>query len=91
MFFTLYCFTPPGEGWVKHLKKDTEMEIKLEVKGMTCGHCTSGVEKALAAVPGVETVVEVNKDTERAVVVGTADAATLVAAVIEEGYEAKAL
>ena len=67
------------------------MEIKIEVKGMTCGHCTGAVEKALAGVPGVENVVEVNKDSSLAVVNGTADVQALVAAVVEEGYEAKAL
>ena len=30
--------------------------ILLRVDGMTCGHCTTAVERAVAAVAGVETV-----------------------------------
>lgn len=28
-------------------------EVVLKVEGMTCGHCTSAVEKAVQALPGV--------------------------------------
>ena len=28
-------------------------EVVLKVEGMTCGHCTSAVEKAVHALPGV--------------------------------------
>ena len=29
------------------------MNKTLRIEGMTCGHCTASVEKALRAVPGV--------------------------------------
>ena len=35
--------------------------ITLKVTGMTCGHCEMAVKKALAAVPGVERVVSVDR------------------------------
>ncbi len=28
----------------------------IDVKGMSCGHCTASVEKAMAGVPGVANV-----------------------------------
>lgn len=66
-----------------------EVMITLKVEGMTCGHCEQAVKKALAAVPGVERVVEVNHETQRAVVDGRSDAEALIAAVREEGFTAE--
>jgi len=63
--------------------------IELQIDGMTCGHCKAAVEKALTGVDGVERVVEVNLETGRATVDGTATAEALIAAIAEEGYEAK--
>ena len=65
------------------------METKLEVKGMTCGHCENAVRKALAGVQGVTEVVEVDWERERAVVRGDADHEALVRAITEEGYKAR--
>ena len=64
------------------------MSTTLTVKGMTCGHCEASVRKALQAVAGVTRVVDVDRERQRAVVEGEADSAALVAAVVEEGYEA---
>ena len=63
--------------------------IKLKIEGMTCGHCTAAVEKALAKVPGVSSVDEVSLERGEATVQGTADIRTLIAAVETEGYEAR--
>jgi copper chaperone len=63
--------------------------IKLKVTGMTCGHCEAAVRKALAQVPGVTEVVAVDRERQEAVVSGAADVAALVAAVVEEGYQAE--
>ena len=63
--------------------------IKLKVTGMTCGHCEQAVNKALSAVPGVERVVEVDRNKELAVVEGQADTAVLIAAIAGEGYQAE--
>ncbi|MCC6900414.1 MAG: heavy-metal-associated domain-containing protein [Polyangiaceae bacterium] len=56
---------------------------------MTCGHCEGAVKKALAGVPGVERVVSVDRARQEAVVDGTPDASALVAAVVDEGYQAE--
>ena len=64
--------------------------IELKVTGMTCGHCENAVRKALAAVPGVTGVGAVDRNRELAEVEGTAEIGALVAAVVEEGYEAVA-
>lgn len=64
--------------------------IKLKVTGMTCGHCEMAVTKALSRVPGVSSVVRVDRGKQEAVVEGTPDVAALVAAVEEEGYQAEA-
>ena len=60
---------------------------RLNVTGMTCGHCVAAVTNALESLPGV-TAVEVKLDTGEARVWGDADLATLIAAIQEEGYEA---
>lgn len=63
--------------------------IELKVTGMTCGHCENAVNKALAAVPGVTNVVEVNREKEKVVVEGDADIQALIEAIVEEGYSAE--
>lgn len=65
--------------------------IKLKVTGMTCGHCEMAVKKALGAVPGVEKVVTVDRNKQEAVVEGRPDPQALIAAIVEEGYQAEAL
>ena len=64
--------------------------VDLVVEGMTCASCVGRVERALAAVPGVQSAT-VNLATERALVRGTADVATLVQAVEAVGYDARAV
>lgn len=59
----------------------------LKVSGMTCNHCVMAVTKALGKVPGVESA-DVSLEKAQAVVKGSADAQSLIAAVQEEGYEA---
>lgn len=61
---------------------------QLNVTGMSCGHCVKAVEKALGAVPGVESV-QVSLDAGQATVQGNADVQALIAAVKEEGYGAE--
>jgi len=64
------------------------MNTVLKIEGMTCGHCVAAVKKALEAVPGVENA-EVSLSEGRAAVRGAAPLGELVAAVMEEGYEAR--
>ena len=63
--------------------------IKLKIEGMTCNHCVKSVSEALAKVPGVNKVVDVSLDQKEAVVSGHAQAAALVSAIAELGYEVR--
>ena len=72
-------FTAPAAG-----------SIEVAIEGMTCASCVGRVEKALKAVPGV-TNATVNLATEKATVQGTAEAAVIVAAIANAGYEAKVI
>ncbi|WP_316976375.1 CopZ family metallochaperone [Shumkonia mesophila] len=63
--------------------------LKLKVEGMNCGHCVKSVTEALSGVTGVKKVIEVSLERGEAVIEGTADAAALIAAVEESGFEAK--
>ncbi|MGY5779665.1 heavy metal translocating P-type ATPase [Rhizobium sp. LEGMi135b] len=62
--------------------------VELSIEGMTCASCVGSVERALKTVPGVSEAT-VNLATERATIKGAADAASLIAAVDNAGYEAK--
>ncbi|KEZ76036.1 CopZ family metallochaperone [Salinisphaera hydrothermalis] len=62
---------------------------KLKIEGMSCQHCVKAVDTALADVPGVDRVVAVRLDEGEAEVEGSADTNALIAAVEEEGYEAR--
>lgn len=66
--------------------------LELAIEGMTCASCVGRVERALAKVPGVRTA-SVNLASERAHVelLGTVEAATLIAAVDKAGYKARPL
>ncbi|MGE8286678.1 MAG: heavy metal translocating P-type ATPase [Stenotrophomonas sp.] len=63
--------------------------VELVIEGMTCASCVGRVERALKAVPGVQSA-SVNLATERASVQGDAalDAGALIAAVARAGYTA---
>ena len=61
--------------------------VELSVAGMTCASCVGRVERALQAVPGVESAA-VNLATERATVRGNAAPAALVEAIGSAGYHA---
>jgi Au+-exporting ATPase len=63
---------------------------ELSIEGMTCASCVGRVERALKAIPGVTGAI-VNLATERATIRGTADAAALIAAIEDAGYEAKVI
>ncbi len=62
--------------------------VELSIEGMSCASCVGSVERALKTVPGVSEAA-VNLATERATIKGSADAASLIAAVESAGYEAK--
>lgn len=60
----------------------------LKVGGMSCGACVRHVNEALQSLAGVERV-EVDPATGIARVQGSADSASLVAALDEAGYPAE--
>ncbi|WP_072388041.1 heavy metal translocating P-type ATPase [Hyphomicrobium sp. CS1BSMeth3] len=61
---------------------------ELAIEGMTCASCVARVERALASTPGV-VAARVNLATERATVEGSIDAALLIKAVENAGYDAR--
>jgi len=64
------------------------METNLSIQGMSCGHCVGAVRDALAKVPGVDRVIDVNLERGRAIVTGEPDAEQLIAAVTAAGFTA---
>ena len=68
------------------LEEKGENKMILKIEGMMCGHCQAHVEKALRAVPGVETV-EVSLENKCATISGSADYAALKKAVADAGYQ----
>jgi copper chaperone CopZ len=61
------------------------MEKKIVIEGMSCGHCTARVEKALNALPGVSATVDLN--TKTAKVTGEVSDDALKEAVTDAGYD----
>jgi copper chaperone len=65
-------------------------QITYRVAGMTCGHCTIAVTEEVTKVAGV-VAVDVDLDTKLVQVHGAdVDAAAVVAAIDEAGYDAVA-
>ena len=63
-------------------------QLKLEVSGMSCGHCVGAVREALAGIPGVK-VDEVRIGSASVTIDETkAKVSDLVDAVSDAGYEA---
>ncbi|HFQ91297.1 MAG TPA: heavy-metal-associated domain-containing protein [Chromatiales bacterium] len=62
---------------------------RIKIEGMSCGHCTGAVEKALAAVPGVTAVIGVSLENGEAQIEGDASPEQLIAAIEEEGFTAR--
>lgn len=60
--------------------------MTLKIEGMMCKHCQARVEKALKAVPGVETVT-VDLEAKAAEVTGSAAPEALKKAVLDAGYQ----
>ena len=61
--------------------------VQIKVEGMTCGHCTAAVEKALYSVSGVDKVLDISLETGIATIEGTATSNVLAAAVKDAGYQ----
>ena len=63
------------------------MSRTITVEGMSCEHCEQSVAEALEGVDGVERA-SADRESASATVDGDADAAALVSAVSEAGYDA---
>jgi len=61
--------------------------LVFDVKGMTCDNCVHHVTEAVKGVPGV-TAAQVTLATNSAKVEGDFDESKIIAAIVEEGYEA---
>ena len=62
--------------------------IEFNITGMTCDHCVNAVTNAVKEIDGVSDV-SVSLEAKSAVVTGNVvDAAKVIAAIVEEGYEA---
>ncbi|MDE6384460.1 MAG: SO_0444 family Cu/Zn efflux transporter [Paramuribaculum sp.] len=68
------------------ITKDTPMTTTYKIKGMNCTHCQAAVQKAIAALPGVDAV-DVNLTASTATVEGTATPADVAQAVRIAGYD----
>ena len=63
------------------------MKKVMVIEGMSCGHCSARVEKALNAIDGVSAKVDLEKKEAAIELSGTVDDAALKAAVEEAGYK----
>lgn len=63
---------------------------RLNIKGMTCGHCVASVKIALESIPGVDKV-DVTLHPGEATIEGSADKSALIGAVQKEGYQAEVI
>jgi Copper chaperone len=59
----------------------------LSIKGMSCGHCSARVEKALNAIDGVEAKVSLESNSATLTLSKEVSDETLKAAVDQAGYE----
>ena len=64
------------------------MTKTMKIEGMSCGHCTAAVEKALKAVAGVaDAKVDLDAKTAAVTLSGQVADDVLTAAVAEAGYQ----
>lgn len=72
-------------------KGEITMSKKILVEGMSCGHCSARVEKALNAIDGVTAKVDLEAKTAFVDVTGNVSDDTLKKAVEDAGYEVKGI
>ena len=61
--------------------------MKMKIDGMSCGHCSSRVEKALNGIPGVSATVDLEAATADIALSQQVDEAVLRKAVEDAGYD----
>jgi len=62
-------------------------EKTLQIKGMSCGHCSARVEKALNAIDGVTATVDLEANSAKVTLLKEVSDEALKAAVDNVGYE----
>ena len=62
-------------------------EKTLQIKGMSCGHCSARVEKALNAIDGVTATVDLEANSANVTLLKEVSDEALKAAVDNVGYE----
>ncbi|WP_291652365.1 heavy-metal-associated domain-containing protein [Clostridium sp.] len=62
------------------------MKKKINIEGMSCGHCVAHVKEALEEVKGVE-ILEVNLEDKNALINTEVEDNALIAAIDEAGYD----
>jgi len=62
-------------------------EKTLQIKGMSCGHCSARVEKALNAIDGVEAKVNLESNSAKLILTKDVSDETLKTAIDNIGYE----
>ena len=78
---------PAVLGAEKTIEEEKKMKKVMVIEGMSCGHCSARVEKALNAIDGVSAKVDLEKKEAAIELSGTVDDAALKAAVEEAGYK----
>lgn len=69
----------------KPSKEEHFMERTVWIEGMSCNHCKMAAEKALSALPGVESA-QVDLEKKRALVKGTAEDQDIRTAIADAGF-----
>lgn len=62
------------------------MKKKINIEGMSCGHCVAHVKEALEEIGGVE-ILEVNLEEKNALVNTEVEDNALIAAIDDAGYD----
>ncbi len=63
------------------------MEKTVHIEGMTCGHCSARVEKALSEIPGVSAKVDLEQNLAHVTIVGDVSNEMLRETIVDAGYE----
>lgn len=85
-FFKSNNENPKYDENLKH-KEINKMTKKMVIDGMSCGHCSGRVEKALNALPGVSAKVDLASKTATVEISGNIDNNTLKKTVEDAGYD----
>lgn len=62
------------------------MKRKIQIEGMSCGHCVAHVREALEEIRGIESV-EVSLEEKCATIIGNATLEDIKEAIGEAGYD----